>query len=75
MHNRGPVFRDTFHRYTSAVDENGLDALFDKNRVDEDTGAAVVEYAIQESAHEPFRVSNELRKRDVFISPCGVRSI
>ena len=24
--------RDTFYRYKSAVDENGLDALFDKNR-------------------------------------------
>ena len=75
--------RDTFYRYKSAVDENGLDALFDKNRrkpniknrVDENTEAAVVEYAIQEPAHGQVRASNELRKLGVFVSPSGVRSI
>jgi transposase InsO family protein len=75
--------RDTFYRYKSAVDENGLDALFDKNRrkpniknrVDENTEAAVVEYAVQEPAHGQVRASNELRKLGVFVSPSGVRSI
>ena len=75
--------RDTFYRYKSAVEENGLDALFDKNRrkpnlknrVDEQTEISVVEYAIEEPAHGQVRVSNELRRRGIFISPSGVRSI
>ena len=75
--------RDTFYRYKSAVEEGGIDALIDqnrrkpnmKNRVDEATESAVVEYAINEPAHGQVRASNELRKRGVFISPSGVRSI
>ncbi|WDP88321.1 MAG: IS481 family transposase [Desulfobacter sp.] len=75
--------RDTFYRYKNAVDDNGLDALFDqnrrkpnlKNRVDEATEDAVVEYAIEQPAHGQVRASNELRKRGVFISPSGVRSV
>lgn len=75
--------RDTFYRYKSAVDEGGIDALIDqnrrkpnmKNRVDESTENAVVEYAINEPAHGQVRASNELRKKGVFISPSGVRSI
>lgn len=75
--------RDTFYRYKSAVDEGGVDALFDKNRrkpntknrVDENTESAVVAYAVEEPAHGQVRASNELRKRGVFISPSGVRSV
>lgn len=75
--------RDTFYRYKAAVDEGGVDALINKdrrqpnlkNRVDEQTEAAVVEYAIEEPAHGQVRASNELRKRGVFISPSGVRCV
>jgi len=75
--------RDTFYRYKAAVDEGGVDALISKgrrhpnlkNRVDEQTEAAVVEYAIEEPAHGQVRASNELRKRGVFISPSGVRCV
>lgn len=75
--------RDTFYRYKSAVEDGGVDALFDrtrrkpnvKNRVDEAIEAAVVAYAIEQPAHAQVRVSNELRKRGTFISPSGVRSI
>jgi len=75
--------RDTFYRYKSAVDEGGIDALIDqnrrkpnmKNRVDDSTENAVIEYAINEPAHGQVRASNELRKRGVFISPSGVRSV
>ena len=75
--------RDTFYRYKAAVDEGGVDALISKdrrqpnlkNRVDERTEAAVVEYAIEEPAHGQVRASNELRKRGVFISPSGVRCV
>lgn len=75
--------RDTFYRYKSAVDEGGIDALFDqnrrkpnyKNRVDEAIEAAVKEYAIDFPAHGQHRTSNELRKRGVFVSGSGVRSV
>ena len=77
------VSRDTFYRYKSAVEEGGVEALFDqtrrkpnaKNRVDEQTEAAVVAYAIEFPAHGQARTSNELRKRGVFISPSGVRCV
>lgn len=77
------VSRDTFYRYRELVDEGGLDALIDKNRrvpnlknrVDEHTEKAVVEYAIEYPAHGQHRTSNELRKRGIFVSGSGVRSI
>ncbi|MEW8072132.1 MAG: helix-turn-helix domain-containing protein, partial [Candidatus Thiodiazotropha sp.] len=73
--------RDTFYRYKSAVEEGGIEALFDKtrrkpnikNRTDEATEAAVVQYAIDFPAHGQARASNELRKQGVFISSSGVR--
>ncbi|WP_186064528.1 helix-turn-helix domain-containing protein, partial [Burkholderia gladioli] len=73
--------RDTFYRYQNAVAEGGVDALFDsnrrkpnpKNRVDDATEIAVLAYAIEQPAHG--QVSNELRRRGIFVSPSGVRSI
>ena len=77
------VSRDTFYRYKDAVDQGGVEALIDKprrtpnlkNRVDPAVEAAVIDYAVEEPAHGQVRVSNELRKRGVFVSPSGVRSI
>ena len=75
--------RDTFYRYQNAVEQGGVEALIDrsrrkpnlKNRVDEQTEAAVLAYAIEQPAHGQVRASNELRKRGVFISPSGVRCV
>lgn len=75
--------RDTFYRYKTAVEENGVNALLDKsrrkpnlkNRVEESIEKAVVEYAIEEPAHGQVRASNQLRKNGIFVSPSGVRSI
>ena len=75
--------RDTFYRYRDAVENGGVKALLDKsrrqpnlkNRVDEATESAVVEYALEQPAHGQVRTSNELRKLGVFVSPSGVRSI
>lgn len=75
--------RDTFYRYQAAVEQGGVEALFDKsrrrpnlkNRVDESTEQAVLKHALDYPAHGQLRVSNELRKAGVFISPSGVRSI
>ena len=77
------VSRDTFYRYQELVETNGLEALINqdrrvpniKNRVDEATEQAVVSYAIEYPAHGQHRTSNELRKRGVFVSGSGVRSI
>lgn len=75
--------RDTFYRYKSAVEDGGVEALFDqtrrkpnlKNRVDETTEQAVIGYAIDFPAHGQHRTSNELRKQGIFVSGSGVRSI
>lgn len=77
------VSRDTFYRYKDAVDDGGVEALFEKNRripniknrVEPQVESAVIQYAIDEPAHGQVRVSNELRKCGVFVSPSGVRSI
>ena len=75
--------RDTYYRYKAAVDEGGVEALIDanrrkpnlKNRIDPVVETAVTDYALEEPAHGQVRTSNELRKRGVFVSPSGVRSI
>jgi hypothetical protein len=46
-----------------------------KNRVDEATENAVTAFAIEFPAYGQVRVSNELRKKGIFVSPSGVRSI
>lgn len=77
------VSRDTFYRYKEAAESGGVEALLDrsrrvpnmKNRVDEETEQAVIVHAIDFPAHGQLRVSNELRKKGVFVSPSGVRSI
>ncbi len=71
--------RDTFYRYRDAVEDGGVEALLErprrapnlKNRVDLETENAVVDYAVECPAHGQVRVSNELRKRGVFVSPSG----
>ena len=75
--------RDTFYRYQSAMASGGVEALIDanrkkpnlRNRVEEATEVAVTEFTLEQPAFGQARVSNELRKRGVFISPSGVRSI
>ena len=77
------VSRDTFYRYRELVAEGGVDAQINrsrrapnlKNRTDEATEQAVVDYAVAFPAHGQHRTSNELRKQGVFISGSGVRSV
>ena len=67
--------RDTFYRYQKAVEEGGIEALLEpdrrrpnhKNRVAPEIEEAVVAYAIDFPAHGQVRVSNELRKRGIFL--------
>lgn len=75
--------RDTFYRYQEAKNTNGVEGLLYKdkkvpnlkNRVDQATEDAVIDYAIEQPAFGQVRVSNELRKKGVFVSSSGVRSI
>ena len=75
--------RDTFYRYKSAVEDGGVEALFERtrrkpnraNRVDEAVEQAVIASATEFPAYGQARTSNELRKQGVFVSPSGVRSI
>ena len=77
------VSRDTFNRYQELVEDGGIDALIEKtrrapnvkNRVDQATEQAVQDYAVEQPAHGQHRTSNELRKKGVFVSSSGVRSI
>lgn len=65
------------------MDDGGVDALIEKsrrspnikNRVEEAVEQAVMAYAIEFPAHGQHRTSNELRKKGVFVSGSGVRSI
>ena len=75
--------RDTFYRYKTSVEEGGVEALVNKsrrvanvkNRVDDATELAVIEFAIEFPAYGQLRASNELRKRGIFVSQSGVRCV
>lgn len=76
--------RDSFYRFKKLYEEGGELALRDivranrpneKNRVAPELEEQVVKMAIDNPALGQQRVSNELRKEGIFISPGGVRSV
>ncbi len=75
--------RDTFYRYKELINEGGLDNLIDrtrrkpnlKNRIEPKIESKVKEMAIDYPAYGPVRVSNELRKEGITVSPSGIRCV
>jgi hypothetical protein len=75
--------RDSFYRFKELYSEHGEAGLREisrrkplpQNRVEPEIETAVVKFATDYPASGQQRVSNELKKRGLFVSPGGVRSI
>lgn len=75
--------RDSYYRFQELYENGGKEALLEMrrkkpiiaNRVDPSVEKAVMDMAIGYPAYGQLRVSNELKRSGILVSPGGVRSI
>lgn len=75
--------RDSYYRFQELYENGGEEALLEMsrkkpimaNRVDPAVEKAVLDMAIEYPAYGQLRVSNELKRKGIIVSPGGVRSI
>lgn len=75
--------RDSYYRFQELYENGGEEALLEisrrkpimSNRVDPSVEKAVMDMAIEYPAYGQLRVSNELKRSGILVSPGGVRSI
>lgn len=77
------VSRQHYYDIKTALREDGLEGLVEKsrreprirNRIAEEIERKILAYSLEFPTHGQTRVSNELKKQDVSVSPFGVRSV
>lgn len=77
------VSRQHYYDIKAALEEDGIEGLLEqarnkpriKNRVAAEIEQKVLDYALEFPVHGQSRVSNELKKAGIILSPGGVRSI
>lgn len=76
--------RDTFYEVRRAFQVGGTAALIEErrgpraphpNRVSEEVEQSVLAYSLEHPTHGQQRVANELRMKDLQVSPAGVRGV